>query len=56
MLILVTPSGLEQFFEEVGRAADDGDGEAVGPTPEDIKKLLAVAPKYGIEIRLPEPA
>jgi quercetin dioxygenase-like cupin family protein len=56
MLIVVTPSGLERFFEEVGRAANDGDGETVAPTPEDVERLLAVAPRYGIEIRLPEPA
>src|SRR5262249_55494101 len=53
MLILVTPSGLERFFLEVGREA--GDGESGAPTPEDIEKLLATAPKYGLEIRLPPP-
>lgn len=37
------------------RAAGDGDGEAVLPMLEDIDRLLAVAPEYGIEIRLPEP-
>ena len=56
MLILVTPAGLEQFFLEVGRAVDEDDTEAVVPTPEDIEKLLAVAPRYGIEIRLPGPS
>jgi hypothetical protein len=56
MLIVLTPSGLEQFFLEVGRAADDGGGEAVAPTPEDIERLLEVAPEYGIEIQPPESA
>ena len=47
MLIVVTPAGLEQYFLEVGRAAGDGDGEAVAPTPEDIEKLLPrVLPLY----------
>ena len=55
MLIVVTPAGLERYFLEVGRAAGDGDGEAVAPTPEDFEKLLAVAPEYGLEIRPPEP-
>jgi quercetin dioxygenase-like cupin family protein len=55
MLIVVTPAGLERYFLEVGRAAGDGDGEAVAPTPEDFEKLVAVAPEYGLEIRLPEP-
>jgi quercetin dioxygenase-like cupin family protein len=49
MLILVHPSGLEKFFAEVGRES----AEPVAPSPADIEKLLAVAPKYGLEIRLP---
>jgi quercetin dioxygenase-like cupin family protein len=56
MLIAVTPAGLERFFLEVGRAVGDGDGETMPPTPEDIEKLLATAPRYGVEIRVPEPA
>ncbi len=56
MLIVVTPAGLERFFLEVGRAAGEGDGESRPSTPEDIEKLLAVAPQYGIEIRVPERA
>ena len=56
MLIVVTPAGLERYFLEVGRAADQGDGETVAPTPEDIEKLVAVAPHYGIEIQPPEAA
>jgi quercetin dioxygenase-like cupin family protein len=52
MLIVVTPSGLEKFFAEVGREATD----RTSPPPvthADIEKLLAVAPSYGLEIRLP---
>jgi quercetin dioxygenase-like cupin family protein len=51
MLIVVNPSGLEKFFEEVGREATDN--SAVAPTPADFEKLLAVAPKYGLEIHVP---
>src|SRR5215217_2213298 len=53
MLIVVTPAGLERYFLEIGRSAVDDDGEAVAPTREDIEKLLAVAPRYGIKIRQP---
>jgi len=53
MLIVVTPSGLENFFLEIGREAVDGETEPVALTPEDIQKLLQTAPKYGIEIRMP---
>jgi quercetin dioxygenase-like cupin family protein len=53
MLIMVTPSGLENFFLEIGREAIDGESDPVAPTPEDIQKLVETAPKYGLEIRLP---
>ncbi len=53
MLVLVTPSGLENFFLEVGREVFPGETEPVPPTPEDIQRLLETAPKYGLEIRLP---
>jgi hypothetical protein len=51
MLIVVTPSGLEKFFAEVGLEARDRSPPPV--TPADVERLLAVAPRYGIEIRLP---
>jgi quercetin dioxygenase-like cupin family protein len=53
MLILVTPAGLERFFLEIGRAATVEDDEAVAPSPEDVGRLLAVAPSYGLEIMPP---
>jgi quercetin dioxygenase-like cupin family protein len=53
MLIVVTPSGLEQFFAEVGRDASDGDAGPPPVTADDIARLLAAAPRYGMEIRLP---
>jgi len=55
MLILVNPSGLEKFFEEVGREATDRSSEPPAFSPADLEKLLAVAPKYGLEIQLPLP-
>ena len=52
-LTLMVPAGLEKFFEEVGKPGSD-----VSSQPsfegEDIENLLAVAPKYGVEI-LPSP-
>ena len=53
MLILATPAGLEQFFLVAGREASDTSAESGAVRPEDTEKLLAVAPKYGIEIQLP---
>ena len=53
MLLTVAPAGLEQMFFEVGVPLAEGATTALPPTREEIERLLAVAPKYGIEIRLP---
>ena len=53
MLISVAPAGLEQMFFEVGVPLAEGAAMALPPTNDEIEKLLVVAPKYGIEIRLP---
>jgi quercetin dioxygenase-like cupin family protein len=53
MLIFATPAGLDQFFLEAGGEATDASPESSAVRPEDIEKLLAVAPRYGIEIKLP---
>jgi quercetin dioxygenase-like cupin family protein len=55
ILISVAPAGLEKMFFEVGVPLPDGSTTALPPTKEEIEKLLAVAPRYGIEIRLPAP-
>jgi len=52
MLAFVMPAGLEEFLEEVGEVATDKSS----PPPfgqEEIGRLLAAAPKYGIEILTP---
>jgi mannose-6-phosphate isomerase-like protein (cupin superfamily) len=53
MLVSVAPAGLEKMFMEIGVPLAEGATTALPPTSEDIAKLLAIAPKYGIEIRLP---
>ncbi len=53
MLISVAPAGLENMFFEVGQSVPAGAQSAPLPTKEDIEKLLTVAPRYGIEIKLP---
>ena len=53
MLISVAPAGLERMFFEFGVPLPEGSTTAVPPTKEEIEKLLAVAPRYGIEIKLP---
>ena len=54
MLISVAPAGLEQMFFEVGVPVPVGALTAPPPTDEELEELLAVAPRYGIEIRLPK--
>jgi|SRR5579871_420266 len=53
MLISVAPAGLEKMFFEFGVSVPQGATTAPPPTKEEIEKLLEIAPKYGIEIRLP---
>jgi quercetin dioxygenase-like cupin family protein len=54
MLISVAPAGLERMFFEFGVPVSQGATTAPPPTKEEIDKLLTVAPRYGIEIRLPK--
>jgi mannose-6-phosphate isomerase-like protein (cupin superfamily) len=53
MLISVAPAGLEQMFFEFGVPLPEGSTTALPPTKEEIEKLLSVAPRFGIEIKLP---
>jgi hypothetical protein len=54
MIISVAPAGLEQMFFEIGQPLSPGEPAPV-PTAEDIAKLLAAAPRYGVDIRVPHP-
>ncbi len=54
MLISVAPAGLEQLFFEVGVPVAQGATSAPPPSKAEIEKLLAVAPRYGLEICLPQ--
>jgi quercetin dioxygenase-like cupin family protein len=53
MLISVAPAGLERMFFEVGVPLDSGVTTALPPTQEEIERLLAAAPRYGIAIKMP---
>lgn len=52
MIISVAPAGLEKMFLEVGQPVKLGDTPPP-PSKAEIEKLLAVAPNYGVEIRVP---
>jgi mannose-6-phosphate isomerase-like protein (cupin superfamily) len=48
---MVAPSGFEGFFEEVGEPARHGSSPPAEPP--DVEKIMATAPKYGLEIPPP---
>ncbi len=54
MIVSVAPAGLEQMFLEVGQQVLPN-GAIPQLTKQEIEKLLAAAPRYGVEIRLPTP-
>lgn len=53
LLISIAPAGLEHMFFEVGMPVAQGATTAPPPTKAEIEKMLEIAPRYGIEIRLP---
>ena len=50
LLVRVTPAGFEHFIAEVAKAADSQVSAAPALSAADLEKILATAPKYGIEI------
>jgi quercetin dioxygenase-like cupin family protein len=55
MLVWVMPSGFENFVREFARRVPSFDSPALPLGQDEIAKLIAMAPKYGIEI-LPPPS
>jgi quercetin dioxygenase-like cupin family protein len=53
MLVWVMPAGFENFVKEFARRVPSFDSPAIPVTEEEIGKLVATAPKYGIEILAP---
>jgi len=51
LFVIVSPAGLEKFFEELGQPVTD----LASPPPfkMDTERLTALARKYGLEIRMP---
>ncbi|MFO0892256.1 MAG: cupin domain-containing protein [Isosphaeraceae bacterium] len=53
MLILVAPGGMESMFRRTGRPVADPATPIPRPSEAEIRNILAVAPEFGIEIKLP---
>ncbi len=54
-LILVAPAGLEKMFLEAGVPLKSASDPVPPPDPEELERLLAAAPRYGVTIFPPEP-
>jgi quercetin dioxygenase-like cupin family protein len=55
LLGVATPAGFEEFVAEVGVPASDPAALPPPPSPADIKHLVGVAGKYGMELVGPPP-
>ena len=53
MIIVSSPAGLEQFFVEAGLEVSNNSVKPPPLTDEEKQKLVSLASKYGMEIRLP---
>ena len=53
LLITMSPAGLEKGFFEVGTPLPDGATTGLPPSNEQIERLIAMAPKYGVHFLPP---
>ncbi|MDA2913633.1 cupin domain-containing protein [Acidobacteriia bacterium AH_259_A11_L15] len=53
MILTFVPAGIEKYFEEVFEPVQDRSARPPPTTKELIDRLLAAAPRYGIEFVLP---
>ncbi len=53
MLLMVAPAGLEEMFVSTGAAWSDPWQAPPPPGPEELARLIAIAPKFGVELRAP---
>jgi len=53
LLVWLTPAGLERFFRDVGEPLPPGVCQPTPPTEAHVRKLLAKAPEFGVEIHPP---
>jgi len=49
-LVIQSPAGVEQFIEEAGKVATDASVRPAPPELSELKKIVAIAQKHGIEV------
>src|SRR5690349_2552956 len=54
MLVTYSPAGFEQFFEKAGRVAVAGEGKPEFDMEDELKRVLATAPEFSLEFRVPQ--
>ena len=53
VLLLITPAGLEEFFQEVGVPIKEESALSEQFTPESLQRMVTTASKYGVQNKLP---
>lgn len=53
LLVTFNPAGIEEMFYEMGRPVTDLTSPPPAYTPEDIKRIMTIANRYGVEILPP---
>jgi hypothetical protein len=53
MLVTYSPAGFEQFFERAGMTAVEGEARPDFDLEEELRRVLAVAPEFNLEFRIP---
>jgi mannose-6-phosphate isomerase-like protein (cupin superfamily) len=51
-LVILTPAGFEKFWLEIGKMVANQTGPSGPPDPETIARLMALAPQYGLEVKM----
>ena len=52
-VVVVSPAGIDDFFREAGTPWTDPYRSPGPPTPDDLARMSAAAPKYGLIVRPP---
>ncbi len=56
LLVVYTPGGIEQFFQEVGEPAQAREIPPPPDTPPDLEGIIAAAERHGMRMRPPAEA
>jgi quercetin dioxygenase-like cupin family protein len=52
LVVTIKPAGLDKFFQEIGVPITDPTADAPPATVEHIQRVIAAAPKYGMQFQM----